>query len=378
MDIKERIEAILGSHITDEQLGLVQRDYKSFYEEPEAYVNAGIIDVICDDLNLPHPSQKLDIQELCNKVPSINMKHKDPYNSLAWGTYKDHPVYAMLVTGQNELEALGSLKDEVVAGCSDDDLVMQVAVSSTGDSAIVVVMSYADEKALGVMPLSEVCVPGYEKTIIRPLFVEDQPSIAWTYFVPFVKSGTGRNPVMWVMHTESKATSKNDVLDRAVDKYQDFIVGVDEDNIKDAYSELKTLLPGVDLESASAEERYIPLQCGDEVIVYNRNHLAYNGNLASTEAMMPWISLQVLSMESYDGNVADVARGNDFAVRSVFYRNGHGQPNLSAKSREVSDVGSISRAEVGPVNASRQRGEGAARTPLGKMLQNASSDYMQV
>lgn len=388
MDIKERITAILRIPVTDAQVETIRQNYRQFYDAPEDFARDGLITIILDDLGLSRPNGLYAL--LNQKVDGMDLKHADTIYSLMWGKYKDVPVYVVPVFDDAGVEALRQLGEETGTSMTNDadTLFAEVAFSDDGEAAVVIVRSGQAIDAVGEpqFTISD-SLPGFTKGYMRRLFTR-YPDVLSTYYVPFIASGNGRNPVMWIEHV-SGHISGNDLGDRLASWYQDTKVGVYEDHMKEMYKDIKADFPAIDLQNDDPLDRYRMFSyAGKYSIMYNRNHLAYNGNIAYSECLLPYLVCCMIEIDRLETNLYDVVRGN-YGVewKDLYFRRLSEQDEAEHRTAidSASDRGDVTnsdgndpRPQVGTMNASDGRGDGTRKSPLGKMFDNASSDYKQV
>ena len=373
MEQKRRIEDVLGVHIHDEQLAYIMQYYRQFYSEPESFAGDGLVDLIMEDLKIKKPT---NLKDILNQVEGMDIKHLDPYNSLALGKYKDTPVYAMFATGSEVEKVAGYPNVESrPSDQSKEELFAIGFLANDKKSAIILVMS--GEAIDAVNTPEQNAILGYTGIFTMPLIDYDVKDLH-TYYVPFVASGQGRNPVMWINHNADDSHIASIIFEELSNKWQDWGTVIYADNIKDAYNELKLNYPGVDLDTALDVDRYLSGRHFGRNIIYNRNHLAYNGNIASAMAMLPWSISNILKKEADDGsNVADnvynCINGAEEWDSFKYYILGTNAANKTVITEENAKPSNSQTASDG-----RERGDGSARSPIGKMFNNASSDYKQV
>ena len=369
---KQEIEHVLGVRITDEQLAHIMQYYREFYSNPESFVNDGLVDLILDDFKVKKPT---NIKDILNQADGMEIRHLDPYNSLAWGKYKGVPIYAMFVTGSEVEKVAGYPNVESrPSDQSKDELFAIGFISNDKKSAIVLVMSRP--AAIAVTIPEQNAIPGYTGIFTMPL-IDYEVKPLHTFYVPFDNGANGRTPVMWVSHNEAEITSSSDILNTLSERWQDWGTITHADDIKKAYQELHATFPSVDREAMGDEARYVGLALKGHTLVYNRNRLAYADDKFTVKTMLPWIVVNILDKIEKDGShvkediyncLAGVGEWNDFS----YYINKRGD----AARTESTPITQESRKVI--ITEGNSRGDGSAKSPIGKMFNNASSDYKQV
>lgn len=381
MDIKARITEVLRVPVTAAQAEVIKQNYPNFYESPESFIGDDFLPVIMDDIEVSRASS---LKDLMNTVAGMSIEHSDPLHTLLWGSYKDTFLYAVPVNGQ-AVEELRKFDTEMGMGnAGKDELVAEVMFSNDNEAALVVVRSCEAIHAVGELPftISE-AMPGYVKGFSRRLFHGALPDALATYYVPFIPSGNGKLPVMWVDHATGHITG-DDFGNELAGEHQDIKVGVYEEHFKDMYDAIKVKYPSVDL-NADSKNRYTMFSHGQYNFIYNRNHLAYNGNLHKSRCIMPLIVTFMLDIDQLQTNVADVVCGlQDWS--SLYYRRvsesdrvDHRVETVGYDAEHNSEVAATARGEKSAYqDTADERGEGNRKSVLGKMFDNATSDYKQV
>lgn len=379
MGIKERIESVLGVRIHDEQVDFIKTYYGQFYNNPEEFRGDGLVSVILEDLGI---QVKNDPISAASMVDGINLKHCDAYATLAWGFYKEHPIYAVAVEGF-EVQALKELSTDMELNRVDSSSsvpVATVAISDDDKSAIVFVQALCDIKAIGELPFTICKIPGYSKGCMSRLFINGKRTFLETFYVPFVNVGSGRNPVLWRIHKSVSGAEcvDNELLDELFKKIN-LADGVYEEDFRSVRLNLEYKYPGIDLETQE-EKRYVVLKGAKGQLIFNQNAIPGKSNIHTQEMLVPW------AVDIYDGcdgaetNLHSIINGTLEWSDLYFRIPAAGAVARSNDNTEESEQASTvvrNRPEVGLVNASDGRGEGTRKTPLGKMLDNATSDYKQ-
>lgn len=369
---KQKIEHVLGVQITDEQLAHIMQYYREFYSDPESFVNDGLVDLILDDFKLKKPA---NIKDILNQADGMEIRRVDPFNSLAWGKYKDKPVYGMFVTGSEVDEVVNYPKVESRPSNQFKEELFAIGfVAIDKKSAIILVM---DGESIDSVSVPDVYgIPGYTCIFTVPL-IDYEVKALHTFYVPFDNGANGRTPVMWISHNEAEITSSSDILNTLSERWQDWGTITHADDIKKAYQELHATFPSVDREAMGDEARYVGLALKGYTLVYNRNRLAYADDKFTVKTMLPWIVVNILDKIEKDGS----------HVKEDIYNCLAGTSEWNNFSYYINKRGDTARAEstsVAPENRKviitegNSRGDGSAKSPIGKMFNNASSDYKQV
>lgn len=391
-----KLEKVLGVRLQSENVEFIQHNYSAFYEDPESFIGDKLVDMILEDLGLTAPT---GLEGIISMVPGMDVKHTDTYGTLAWGNYKGSPMYAMLVTGS----AVRALKETLSTDMNMRDLpgsalVATIAASHDEERAVVFVQERGDIAAIGDLPFTICDIPGFEKVAMLPVFSSLTTA---QFYVPFVQAGKGRNPVMWTNLCDSVKYSDKSLFEHLNNGF-DFESGIDADAFKTIKLNLGNYYPSVDLERESAE-RYQPLDCWGSQLIYNRNALAYSGNIHTQNALLPWAIACMVSYGS-DGvhtNMYDVVDGT-YEWEDLFFRFSDGKtdpvetghPNMEdvMETRVIAGIrtmgtkekldaheANIKASDIDPdeVFGGKKLEKSGATTRLGKALANATGSYEQ-
>lgn len=362
MNAKERMESVLGVRLTESQSEQIRKYYSQFYERPEDFVRDNLISIIIDDIGLKIPTKLMDI---CNMATGMDMRKSDTHDSLAWGKMRDCPVYAFRVSSSEADKLEAEMVSIGTVGYNDNQEMYAVRLYRVDEDydAIAIVMRRCDVDVTG-----DLVIPGYK--LVASAVVSPQPGyvgVLSTYYVPFNNVNNGMVPVMWVDHSGASYTWDDNTLPNIADTYQDVKVGVVDDDIKEMFTNLKGTYPNDD----SGVAAYVGLGYHGNHIIYRRNHMAYAGNVASAKAMVPFLSLCMMETENVQTSLHEVLSGK-LEWADLFFKQGSVQSDVTQETKE-----SVHPA-VGPMNATSDRGDGNRRSPIGKLFDNASSDYRQV
>lgn len=367
MEKKESIEKVLGAKVSDQNMADIKTYYKAFYENPEEYAGDALVELILQDLGIESTKAPVgNVLNIVNTIPGMDIRHIDKEETLAWGTYNNAPVYVVIaedVHVRNLMESCG--KSIPTDGLNPTEPVVVVMHSDVNDTAIVIVM---DKEVEADIPV----IHGFTKVCTRPMFLSNDIDELAEYYVPFVPSGNGRNPVMWISHRGHAIEGAEPVfLNEKFEYYQDLDVGTDEDHIKKVYEQLKTYYPGVDLDT-EADDRYAAMRISLNTVIYNRNHLAFNGNVPSTKALLPAVISIVRGTEDVKSTVYDAVHTDNW--HQVFYV----KMNEGEETKETKSPANGMPSTPGMSYEGRQLGQSQATTRLGKLMDNATGSYEQV
>lgn len=380
-----RLEKVLGVRLQEERVEFIQQNYSAFYQDPESFIGDGLVDMILEDIGLKKPESLMEILEA---VPGMDVKHTDTKGTLAWGNFKGELMYALYATDARARD-LATLQSVDISGLPSEALVAVVVRSYDGYQGVIIVQERGSIDNIGGSPETLYDIPGFEILAVFPVFNETYMLDSAQFYVPFMKAGNGRNPVMWLSFVSEHLPDADEGLIKKINDGCDFEMGVDVDSFKDLKLNLGNYYPAVDLETQRSE-RYKALDGCNQQLVYNRNALAYSGNIHTPDAMLPWAVDCMLAWSSkgnVDTNMYEVATGK-FEWDDIYFdlltgeaKSGNGsQPNTEAT--KVDEPGSkvfdseFNRDHLtGPQG--KELGKSGATTRLGKALANATGSYQQ-
>lgn len=379
---RRSLEEVLRVPLTDDQAEHIATYYRQFFDNPEGYMRDSLVDVILDDLDL---GRLRLLPALMNEVDGMHITKFGPHSSIVWGTYKEQPIYAIPVNNQEIIASLREFDTEMIGqNAQPDELVAEVMFSKDGEAALIVVRSVEAMHAVGELPFTITDgMPGYEKGFMRRLVSGSLPDLLSIFYVCFVAAGKGSNPVLWPNLVNQTFVGADDEMDSIVERETDMQVGIFNDHIQAINESIKTRYPHVDMESHEADDKYHYLSYGHKYnLVYNSNTLAYNGNVSSAKRLFPLLAMISMVQGATVSNAPAVVMGASewnelyFSSKEVAPEETVHQQASQVLTPEMNQMLDNIGNNLG--HQSRQRGQGTATSPIGKLLQNASSDYEQV
>lgn len=312
-----KLEKVLGVRLQSENVEFIQQNYDAFYKDPLSFIGDKLVDMILEDLDLKVPT---GLEDIISMVPGMDVKHTDTYGTLAWGNYKGSPMYALLITGSAVRTLKETLRtDMFMRDLPGSTLVATIAASHDEERAVVFVQERGDLAAIGDLPFTICDIPGFEKVAMLPVFSPEAGVTVAQFYVPFVQAGKGRNPVMWTNLADPIQGSDKSLFEH-LNNGLDFESGIDSEAFKAVKLNIGNYYPSVDLDKDS-DERYQVLDCWGSQLIYNRNALAYSGNIHTQNALLPWAIACMVSYGS-DGvhtNMYDVVSGT-YEWEDLFFR----------------------------------------------------------
>lgn len=392
---KSRLEDALHAYLSDDNVEYIQEYYRTFYENPEGYVNDGLTDIILDDLNLERIDPwrtEITLLKQFESSTALVTKHLSPEESLAWGHFNHVPVYVRMVNENLSVDFIDMGTDfsydllNNVAGLADSDesIVVRLMRSDKGQ-----VVAYCFKRA-DVARLSEIDKWAPDGWLHMGDFVIGDMSngtpmanALMRLYVPFYEMANGSLlPIMWIdtmLSNESLVASSALELATIHNSY-------DNELCKDIYMQFKESFGPVDLETMS-DKRYSRVWANQQVIVYNRNHTAYNGNISSARAVSPFL---VAMIEKFtDGelntNLYDIVSGKISDWDSVILSTPVGiYESKEVYENRVENIMNGQKAMIQPSgpngrlksNTSGKNRGIASGSAIDKLLQVASDDYV--
>ena len=386
---KERLENVLHCFLTEDNVAYIGEYYRTFYESPESYINDYLVDIIIDDMQLKKIEpwvNDMDAWQAIEEFTPVDIKHISDDQSLAWGHINHVPVYMRRIEGD-----LVNQFVDMNANFSHD-LLQSVADNGADNCTVTRIVKSQNNQLIAYC---------FDKDSVHKVSdVEQWAPTGWTHIGDFEIAGSSDNsgfgdatmllytpfyemsngsllPIMWINTLGGTTEEGSFVLDEFTN-----INRYDNEVCKSIYAKLREILPPVDLEDES-ESRYKKIRAYPYTLVYNRNHIAHNGNVKNAKAVSPFIvaMLQKYNGANHKSNVQDLISGRLTDWDEILVENG--SSNVSEnddKPWHISATESTRRPnpdnmKVAVVGVGRSRAM-ASGTTLEKLLQVASDDFV--
>ena len=300
----------------------IEKSWRAFSENPSDYINDKVIDLIVDDLNLKDVKERRKkmrkFSEILASVPELDKMHYMKDGSLAYGKWLGENVYVRRLANVPEAYGIDASKQsqpigqiaKSYSGPGDPLITMwYTADEQSGEQGTVVFvfrLSAAKELEINEFLIEPIDYVYYGTYLINTSDAEDYNlynTLAHIY-VPFSDGPKGSKiPIMWRNDLSPKHFEEGRLPWRGTTSFDDYTgddgIVFDDDKFNDFVKLLSTSLAAVDLET-EPEKRYayIRTKLDDDlntsnspVFVYNRNHVAHHGAVASKEKMSPILFL---------------------------------------------------------------------------------------
>lgn len=355
MDKKTELMLTLGVKLTDADVEVIKEGYRQVYDRPEEYTDDKLVDLICAELGKEVPKT---LKEIFGQVDGVDITRSDYYDTIAWGRVGDNLVYALRVMNQFASGAISATRDSEQG---------RIAVYIKNKLNVLVVV-FDGIRSKNDMPF----IPGYSL-----LYLTDWSDVAaHEFFVPFMRAGKGYNPVMWIDFTATEKGGTSQAFQSLEEGWVDWAFVMDAKKLDGAYAAFKSAYPGINLESDPNPEcnRLVRLSYDGTTVIYNRNSLSYSGNITDEECLFPFYHL-VCRRHGFDKTEINAVPCLSGGLWEDFY---------FAEKSVVQDVPTEEQPQ--PVKTvikdtdvdNKELGNGNKKSIIGRMLDNASSDYKQV
>lgn len=275
------------------------------------------------------------MKELFNGVSQIDMRHYSPCNTLAWGKINGVFAYIRRIDSimlyRNAIEESTVTMQEFARKVFTEDLasnpLMYVVYSGPSDFIVMVMEANEVMKFKSDCDVYALCPDGYTPCGYGR-FKDFSGDFDYVYrarlysflYVPFNDGPNGSKiPVSWYRAEVGSLVNSFDRLscmDMCVPKWS-------KKEISNFYLGLKEKYPSVDLENVPSS-RYATVTSVEDDIIYNRNHIAYNGTISNAHAVMSMVlrAFTYVSDFNYDSRkicraVIDFINGKEVDVEDV-------------------------------------------------------------
>lgn len=299
------LEEILNVPLTKEQEDTIHDGWRAFWDEPEAFKDDVVVDMVLLDLGLtPNGTKKkmeerkmLGLKDDLSTCEKVDLKHVVEDGTLGWGKIAGRNFYVRTAGNGNlimpaTIGQSGKISDVCRSG---EPALVGIVFQSSVDYIIYVINTEEWRDASDVL-ISDITPFGYEcwgaVNITDGLEAHDESQLSFLQYcyVPMCNAGSGAVlPVAWMLNDLVRVPDYTIREAYYKDIIQDGAVSIDA--INTIFEQIRTALPSIENpEPGVSGARYavIEVQTGKRNIYigYNRNHIAQNGNIDSMKKIM--------------------------------------------------------------------------------------------
>lgn len=301
----EVLENILNVSLTKEQEDIIHDGWRAFWDEPEAFKDDVIVDMVLLDLGMtPNGTKKkmeerkmLGLKDDLSTCEKVNLKHVVEDGTLGWGKVDGRNFYVRTVSRANFYPPVTTGQPEKISDAcrSDEQTLVGIIFQSSVDYVIYVINTEEWKDASDIL-ISDITPFGYEYwgtlNMADGLEAHDDSQLSCLQYcyVPMCNAGSGALlPVTWMLKDIDRVPDYTIREAYYKDIIQDGVVSIDA--INTIFEQIRTALPSIENpEPGVSGARYavIEVQTGKRNIYlgYNRNHIAQNGNIDSMKKIM--------------------------------------------------------------------------------------------
>lgn len=301
----EVLEDILNVSLTNEQEDIIHDGWRAFWDEPEAFKDDVVVDMVLLDLGMtPNGTKKkmeerkmLGLKDDLSACEKVDLKHVVEDGTLGWGKIDGRSFYVRTINRADLYPPITSgLPDRISGACTQSEQSLIGIIFQSSVDYIIYVINTGEWKDASNVLISDITPFGYEYygvvNIGDGLEAHDEQQLEFLQYcyVPMCNAGSGAVlPVTWMLSNIDRVP---DYTIRTVyykDIIQDGAVSIDA--INTIFEQIRTALPSIENpEPGVSGARYavIEVQTGARNIYlgYNRNHIAQNGNIDSMKKIM--------------------------------------------------------------------------------------------
>lgn len=299
------LEEILNVPLTKEQEDIIHDGWRAFWDEPEAFKDDVVVDMVLLDLGMtPNGTKKkmeerkmLGLKDDLSTCEKVDLKHVVEDGTLGWGKIDGRSFYVRTINRADLYPPITSgLPDRISVACTQSEQSLIGIIFQSSVDYIIYVINTVEWKDASNVLISDITPFGYEYygvvNIGDGLEAHDEQQLEFLQYcyVPMCNAGSGAVlPVTWMLSNIDR------VPDYAIREayYKDIIQdgAVSIDAINTIFEQIRTALPSIENpEPGVSGARYavIEVQTGKRNIYlgYNRNHIAQNGNIDSMKKIM--------------------------------------------------------------------------------------------
>lgn len=302
----EVLEDILNVSLTNEQEDIIHDGWRAFWDEPEAFKDDVVIDMVLLDLGMtPNGTKKkmeerkmLGLKDDLSACEKVNLKHVVEDGTLGWGKVAGRNFYVRTASVENFSlpHPMTGRSDRISDACiKSEPALIGIFFKSSIDYIIYVINTEEWKDASDVL-ISDITPFGYEyygtadMTDGLEAHNEEQLEFLQYCYVPMCNAGSGAMlPVAWMLSDLNRVPDYTIRTAYYENIIQDGTVSIDA--INTIFEQIKMALPSIENpEPGVSGARYalIEVQTGKRNIYlgYNRNHIAQNGNIDSMKKIM--------------------------------------------------------------------------------------------
>lgn len=319
----EVLEGVLNVSLTSEQEDIIHDGWRAFWDEPEAFKDDVVVDMVLLDLGLtPNGTKKkveerkmLGLKDDLSTCEKVNLKHVVEDGTLGWGKIAGRNFYVRTASRTNFYPPVTMGQPEKISdACSHGEQVLMGIIFQSSVDYIIYVVNTGEWKDASDVLISDITPFGYEywgvANLADGLEVHDESWLNFMQYcyVPMCKAGSDALlPVAWMLND---IESVPDYTIREA-YYKDIVQhdAVSIDAINTIFEQIRIALPSVENpEPGVSGARYavIEVQTGKRSIYigYNRNHIAQNGNIDSMKKIM------CIVLEALRDNIERITKSN--------------------------------------------------------------------
>lgn len=300
------LEEILNVPLTKEQEDIIHDGWRAFWDEPEAFKDDVVVDMVLLDLGMtPNGTKKkmeerkmLGLKDDLSACEKVDLKHVVEDGTLGWGKIAGRNFYVRTVSVENLSlpHPMTGQSDRISDACNKSEPALIGVFFKSSVDYIIYVINTEEWKDASDVLLSDITPFGYQYYGIADMVdgleahAEEQLEFLQYCYVPMCNAGSGALlPVTWMLNDIDRVPDY--VIREAYykDIIQDGAVSIDA--INTIFEQIRTALPSIENpEPGVSGARYavIEVQTGKRSIYlgYNRNHIAQNGNIDSMKKIM--------------------------------------------------------------------------------------------
>mgnify|MGYP004506544605 CR=1 FL=1 len=299
------LEEILKVPLTKEQEDTIHDGWRAFWDEPEAFKDDVVVDMVLLDLGLtPNGTNKkmeerkmLGLKDDLSTCEKVNLKHVVEDGTLGWGKIDGRNFYVRTAgKGNLIMPATIGQSGKISDVCKSGEPALVGIIFQSSVDYIIYVINTEEWKDASDVLISDITPFGYQYYGIVDMVdgleahAEEQLKFLQYCYIPMCNAGSGATlPVAWMLGDLIRVPDYTIRETYYKDIIQDGAVSIDA--INTIFEQIRTALPSIENpEPGVSGARYavIEVQTGKRNIYlgYNRNHIAQNGNIDSMKKIM--------------------------------------------------------------------------------------------
>lgn len=319
----EVLEDILNVSLTNEQEDIIHDGWRAFWDEPEAFKDDVVVDMVLLDLGMtPNGTKKkmeerkmLGLKDDLSACEKVDLKHVVEDGTLGWGKIDGRSFYVRTINRADLYPPITlGLPDRISGACTQSEQSLIGIIFQSSVDYIIYVINTVEWKDASNVLISDITPFGYEYygvvNIGDGLEAHDEQQLEFLQYcyVPMCNAGSGAVlPVTWMLSNIDRVPDYTIRTAYYKDIIQDGAVSIDA--INTIFEQIRTALPSIENpEPGVSGARYavVEVQTGKRNIYlgYNRNHIAQNGNIDSMKKIM------CIVLEALHDEIEHVAKSN--------------------------------------------------------------------